>query len=83
MAKRVRKSVKKQEQKPCITCGKQFTNDFKSIVNIKKKEFELKNINYYVYKNQNNVWAIAESVSFGKIKTESTEYFHISEFKPD
>ena len=85
MAKNVKKTEKKViENQPCITCGKQFANDFFSIVERKKLEYEKFKINYYVFKNKNNDWAIAEEVSFNifKEKDNITEWFHIREFEP-
>jgi hypothetical protein len=84
MAKSVKKTEKKVENRPCITCGKQFANDFFSIVERKKLEYEKFKINYYVFKNKNDIWAIAEEVSFNifKEKDNITEWFHIREFEP-
>jgi hypothetical protein len=75
MAKRIKKPT------PCITCGKEFSNDFKSIVDRKKLEAEKFNINYYVFKNQKGDWSISENFDITKAK--DNEYFHISEFKPN
>jgi hypothetical protein len=71
-------------EKECITCGKQFANDFFSVVQRKKQEYEKFKINYYVFKNKNNDWSIAEEVSFNifKEKDNIKEWFHIREFEP-
>jgi hypothetical protein len=85
MAKSVKKTEKKiTETQPCITCGKQFANDFFSVVERKKLEYEKFKIEYYVFKNKDNDWAIAEKVSFDILKEKEniTEYFHIREFEP-
>ena len=75
------KSIKKTAPKQCITCGKDFSNDFKSVVERKKLEAEKFNINYYVFKNQKGDWSI--SANFDIKKAKDNEYFHISEFKPN
>lgn len=85
MAKNLKKTEKIiVENQPCITCGKQFATDFFSVVERKKLEYQKFKINYYVFKNKDDNWSIAEEVSFNIIKEEenTTEYFHIREFEP-
>jgi hypothetical protein len=91
MAKRIKKIenievidaeiVQPIQKTACITCGKDFSNDFKSVVERKKLEAEKFKINYYVFKNQKGDWSI--TANFDIKKTKDNEYFHISEFKPN
>lgn len=81
------KIIKEIENLPkeCITCGKQFANDFFSVVARKKREYEKFKIQYYVYKDKKGVWSIAEENSFNIIKKKDKikkEFFHIREFEP-
>ena len=78
-----KKTIETQPQ-PCITCGKQFQSDFKSIVATKKLEYEKFNRQYYVFKNENESWSIASETSFNILKENNniTEWFHIREFEP-
>ena len=79
-----KETVLKNEKKPCITCGKQFQSDFKSIVGTKKLEYEKFNRQYFVFKNENESWSIASETSFNILKENNniTEWFHIREFEP-
>jgi hypothetical protein len=70
----------------CITCGKSFDSSFFAVVKRKKEEFDNLGTEYYVYrKDKDSVWSVTRKeyfkIIFGKEKP--SEYFHISEFKPN
>ena len=70
----------------CIVCGKSFDSSFFAIVKRKKEEFDKLGTEYYVYrKSEKNAWSITRKEYFKIImaKEKPSEYFHISEFKPD
>lgn len=66
----------------CVTCGKQFDNDFKAIVKRKKEEYEKYGIGYYIYK-VGSEFAIIKREYFQAILQDGKdlEYWHISEFE--
>lgn len=70
----------------CITCGKAFDGSFNAIVRRKKQNYDTNGTEYYVYRqDKTSVWKITRKEYFKDIfdKEKPSEYFHISEFKPD
>lgn len=70
----------------CVTCGKSFDSSFFAVVKRKKEQFDNLGTEYYVFrKDEKANWSIARKEYFKDImaKEKPSEYFHISEFKPD
>ena len=70
----------------CIVCGKSFGSSFFAVVQRKKNEYDKNGTEYYVYRQtESSVWKITRKEYFSEIyaKEKPSEYFHISEFKPN
>lgn len=70
----------------CLTCGSQFDGSFDAIVRRKKQNYDKNGTEYYIYRqNELSVWKITRKEYFSEIyaKEKPSEYFHISEFKPN
>ena len=70
----------------CIVCGKSFDSSFFAVVQRKKEQYDKNGTEYYVYRQtESDVWKITRKEYFSTIlaKEKPSEYFHISEFKPN